>query len=231
MPVSSHEVSMPSTSGSSLASPPRSSSLVPSHHQRVGIAGLVVTPPYADHFEAISAVQQLCRTIVRRHFQQRVASPWRATAEQLLQQPAPDPRALLVPADRDVVDPRLGRSSPPARRSRAPRAGLCGSRLRDSLALVPGRSVPRGRGYGTRWRSFLAARRGDRGDVVVVVGKLIPEHGRGPLFPPNKSASMTRPARYATSAAAPARTGPRSRDHRLRRARLRRHRAGAGTAG
>src|SRR5688500_10007207 len=87
-PVSSHEVSIPSTSGSVIVS---------HHHQGVGVARLVVPAAEADCLEVVGTVQLLRRSIVDRDFEQHLAyaTPCRL-GQQRLQQRAPDAAALGV---------------------------------------------------------------------------------------------------------------------------------------
>src|SRR3954467_3592756 len=63
-PVSSQEVSMPRTRGSSG---------IAHHHQGVGVAGLVVATPQTDGLEVIAGVEPLGRRIVDGDLQQHLA--------------------------------------------------------------------------------------------------------------------------------------------------------------
>src|SRR5262245_5869021 len=72
-PVSSHDVSMPSTKGCVVirARPVVSSlALVPAHYQGVGVARLVVAAAYADGDEPVRVVEALRRAVVDRDLQQ-----------------------------------------------------------------------------------------------------------------------------------------------------------------
>src|SRR3954465_12548196 len=64
IPVSSQEVSMPSTRGSD----------VNSHHHRIGVAGLVVTASHAHGLEAVTGVGALGGRVVGRHLEQEVTN-------------------------------------------------------------------------------------------------------------------------------------------------------------
>src|ERR671920_1360454 len=98
-PVSSHEVSMPRTRGSSGTS---------HHHQGVSVTGLVVAAADADRLEIVRGVEALRGLVAHRHLEQHLAPA--GLFEQRLQQPAPDPLPLDVAAHRDVLHPGLVRT-------------------------------------------------------------------------------------------------------------------------
>src|SRR3954452_6340214 len=99
MPVSSQEVSMPRTRGSSGTS---------HHHQGVGVTGLVVAAADADRLEIVARVQALGGLVVHRDLEQGTADAFRGgLGEQRLEQRPPDASFLGVPADRDVLHPGL----------------------------------------------------------------------------------------------------------------------------
>src|SRR5689334_21626152 len=98
-PVSSQDVSMPSTRGSSLITP---------HHQRVGVRRLVVPATHADGLEAVVVVEPLGRTVVHGHLQEDGrAAPRGGLGQQGLHQPPADPVPLAVPPYREVLYSRL----------------------------------------------------------------------------------------------------------------------------
>src|SRR5690349_2272947 len=105
-PVSSQEVSIPRTRGSSD---------IAHHHQGVGVAGLVVTAPDADRLEVVGRIQPLGGRIVHRDLQERLfdAAPLDLGEQRLEQRPA-RAAALGRAADRDVLHPGLvaGRGQP-----------------------------------------------------------------------------------------------------------------------
>src|SRR2546423_1644424 len=114
IPVSSQEVSMPSTRGSAIAS----------HHHRVRVARLVVPAPDPDRREPVLVVEPLRLCVVDGDLQQyRPGTAPVRLGEQRLQQRAADPVALPVLAYRDVLYPRL-------------LAGHAEPRVPDHLALV-----------------------------------------------------------------------------------------------
>src|SRR5690606_36585806 len=99
-PVSSHEVSIPRTSGSSFTE----------HHQRIRVTGLVVAPPQSDRHEPERLVQPLRRLVGHRHLQQHPGHPAPLRlGQQPGQQPPTDPSPLRVPAHRQRVHPRFVR--------------------------------------------------------------------------------------------------------------------------
>src|SRR5690349_10255663 len=95
-PVSSQEVSIPRTRGSSGTA---------HHHQGVGVAGLVVAAPDPDGLEVVGGVQPLGGSIVDGDLQQHLAPA--GLGEQRLQQLPPDPATLGPPVDGDVLHPGL----------------------------------------------------------------------------------------------------------------------------
>src|SRR5690349_11537926 len=98
-PVSSQEVSIPRTRGSSG---------IAHHHQGVGVAGLVVAAADADRLEVVSRVEPLSGRVVDRDLQQRLldAAP-PGLGEQGLEHGPADAAALGGAADRDVLHPGL----------------------------------------------------------------------------------------------------------------------------
>src|SRR3954454_5397467 len=98
-PVSSQEVSIPRTRGSSG---------IAHHHQGVGVAGLVVAAPEADRLEVVGRVEPLGRRVVHRDLQHHLldAAPLGLGQQRLEHRPA-DPAALGRTAHRDVLHPGL----------------------------------------------------------------------------------------------------------------------------
>src|SRR4051794_36787469 len=95
-PVSSQEVSIPRTSGSSG---------IAHHHQGVGVTGLVVAAPQADGLEGVGGGEPLCGRVGDRALEQPLAIA--GLGDQRLQQLPPDTAALGPPVDGDVLHPGL----------------------------------------------------------------------------------------------------------------------------
>src|SRR3954454_4084601 len=95
-PVSSQEVSIPRTSGSSGTS---------HHHQGVGVAGLVVTAPDPDGVEVVAGVETLRGRVVEGDLKQHPAPA--GLGEQRLQELPSDATALGPAVDGDVLHPGL----------------------------------------------------------------------------------------------------------------------------
>src|SRR4051794_37878578 len=90
-PVSSQEVSIPRTRGSSG---------IAHHHQGVGVAGLVVAAADADRLETVRRVEALGRRVVDRDLEQcLLGAAAGGLGEQRLEQGPADAAALGLPAD------------------------------------------------------------------------------------------------------------------------------------
>src|SRR5690349_14277071 len=101
MPVSSHEVSMPRTSGSLMW-------LLPNHDQGVGVAGLVVAATDGQRLEARRGVQLLRRLVVDSHFQQHFAHPVALSfVKQVFQQNTAETTTLRIAPDGQILHPAL----------------------------------------------------------------------------------------------------------------------------
>src|SRR5882757_4613454 len=103
-PVSSHEVSMPRTRGSSAMDlcSLYGGRVGQPHHQRVDIARLVVATPEADRLEAETGVEALGALVVHPHFEQHLMALERGgLAQQFPQEPGTETGAPLVPGRGD----------------------------------------------------------------------------------------------------------------------------------
>src|SRR4051794_3337412 len=101
IPVSSQDVSNPSTSGSVMPAH------LPAHHHGVGPAGLVVAAPAADLGEPASPVEPLGELVVGPHLQQHDPAADVGLGQQGVQQLRPDPLPLPRRGDADGGDVRL----------------------------------------------------------------------------------------------------------------------------
>src|SRR4051794_37459472 len=127
-PVSSHEVSNPSTRGSSTTEP------LPLHHHGVGAARLVVAAPPADLGEPAPPVQALRELVVRAHLEQDDGDTAPVgLGQQRVEQPRAEAGAL----------PRRGH--PERRDVRLVRVGDQAA-VADQLVAVLGHQVPAGVG-------------------------------------------------------------------------------------
>src|SRR4051794_10367565 len=101
IPVSSQDVSNPSTSGSVMPAH------LPAHHHGVGPAGLVVAAPAADLGEPASPVEPLGHLVVGPYLQQHDPAADVGLGQQGVQQLRPDPLPLSRGGDADGGDVRL----------------------------------------------------------------------------------------------------------------------------
>src|SRR5689334_15899260 len=111
IPVSSHDVSIPSTSGSSaiLVALPRSRQRTAPHDPGVHVARLVVAAAHRDALEALTLVEGDRGGVVGTHLEQQAPRPAaRGLGGQRPEQPRPDAPALRGGRDRDRLDVGLG---------------------------------------------------------------------------------------------------------------------------
>src|SRR5256886_14260334 len=133
IPVSSQDVSVPRTRGSSG---------IASHPHRIRVARLVVAAPDAYRREPVPVVKSLCRTVVHRDLQQNRAYPLPfGLGEQRRQQCPPDALPLLVRAYRDVLYPCLA-----VAHAQPGVPDQLGARQRDDVEVPVGEFVPEHRG-------------------------------------------------------------------------------------